>query len=284
MRNKILEKQSYVLLVKCPDCPGLIHKITGSLYEFNLNIISNDEYVAPLSQTFFNRANFTGSFDKNQLIVSVKSKLSADAEINLIENKEKEIVVMVTKEHHCLGDLLIRNEYNELDAKIKAVIGNHETLRHLVEKFNIPYHYISTQNLDRESHENEVMKVIDMYNFDYLILAKYMRILTENFVNSYTNKIINIHHSFLPAFIGANPYRQAYNRGVKIIGATAHFVTKDLDEGPIIEQGVHRINHHYSVKQMTKAGHDIERDVLSGALKKVFENRVMINGKKTIVF
>lgn len=279
-----MEEQSYVLLVKCPDCSGLIYKITASLYEFNLNIISNDEYVAPVSNTFFNRANFTGAFDREKLIASLENKLSSEAEISLVENKDKEIVVLVTKEHHCLADLLIRNQYNELGAKINAVIGNHETLRPLVEKFDIPYYYIGTKNLNREGHENEVMEVINTYNFDYLILAKYMRILTEHFVDSYTNKIINIHHSFLPAFIGANPYRQAYKRGVKIIGATAHFVTKDLDEGPIIEQGVHRINHQYSVKQMAKAGHDIERDVLSRALKKVFENRVMINDKKTIVF
>lgn len=279
-----MEDQSYVLLVKCDDCPGLINKITGALYEFDLNIISNDEYVAPSSNTFFNRAHFTGSFDKSKLIASLKNKLSKEAEVDLIENKDKEILVLVTKEHHCLADLLIRNQYNELGAKINAVIGNHETLRPLVEKFEIPYHYITTKNLDRESHENKVMEVINAYKFNYLILAKYMRILTENFVDNYTNKIINIHHSFLPAFIGANPYRQAYNRGVKIIGATAHFVTKDLDEGPIIEQGVHRINHQYSVKQMAKAGRDVERDVLSSALKKVFENRVMINGKKTIVF
>lgn len=279
-----MEEQSYVLLVKCSDCPGLINKITGALFEFNVNIISNDEYVAPVSKTFFNRAHFTGAFDKNQLISSLKDKLHNKAEIKLIENKDKEVVILVTKEHHCLADLLIRNQYNELGAKINAVIGNHETLRPLVEKFDIPYHYISTKNVDREKHESMVMKVVNNYNFDYLILAKYMRILTENFVDSYTNKIINIHHSFLPAFIGANPYRQAYNRGVKIIGATAHFVTKDLDEGPIIEQGVHRIDHQYSVKQMAKAGRDVERDVLSRALKKVFENRVMINGKKTIVF
>jgi len=273
-----------VLLVKCPDCTGLIYKITSALYQYNLNIITNDEYVDPVSNTFFNRANFTGSFDKDQLIESLKNNLSANAEIELIESKDKEIVVLVTKEHHCLADLLIRNHYNELGAKINAVIGNHDTLRSLVEKFDIPYHHISTKNLDRENHEGKVMELINSYNFDYLILAKYMRILTENFVNKYTNKIINIHHSFLPAFIGANPYRQAYNRGVKIIGATAHFVTKALDEGPIIEQGVHRISHHYTVKQMAKAGRDVERDVLSRALKKVFENRVMINGRKTIVF
>lgn len=279
-----MKEQSYVLLVKCSDCPGLINKITGALYELNLNIISNEEYVAPVSKTFFNRAHFTGSFDRNKLLTSLKNRLSNEATIDLIENKDKEVVVLVTKEHHCLADLLIRNNYNELGAKINLVIGNHETLRPLVEKFGIPYHYISTKNLDRESHEKKVMELINTCNFDYIILAKYMRILTENFVNSYTNKIINIHHSFLPAFIGANPYRQAYNRGVKIIGATAHFVTKDLDEGPIIEQGVHRINHQYSVKQMAKAGRDVERDVLSRALKKVFEDRVMINGRKTIVF
>ena len=138
--------------------------------------------------------------------------------------------------------------------------------------------------MDRVAHETLVIKKIKEFEFDYIVLAKYMRILTANFVDQFQHKMINIHHSFLPAFIGANPYRQAYNRGVKIIGATAHFVTGDLDEGPIIEQGIQRISHKYSVKEMAKAGRDVERDVLFNALKKVFEDRVMINGRKTIVF
>jgi len=274
----------FILRVQCPDCPGLIHKITGILYNHNLNVVSNDEYVAPKSNTFFNRAQFIGTFNKEELESELKAELSASAEIELLLSRKKKIVVLVTKEHHCISDLLTRHEFGDLGAEIKAVIGNHDILRSLVEKFEVPYFNISHLSLKREAHEELVVQKIKEFDFDYIVLAKYMRILTANFVDQFQNKIINIHHSFLPAFIGANPYRQAYNRGVKIIGATAHFVTSDLDEGPIIEQGIQRINHQYSVKEMAKAGRDVERDVLFKALKKVFEDRVMINGRKTIVF
>ncbi len=274
----------FILQVQCADCPGLIHKITGVLFNHNLNVVRNDEYVDPQSNTFFNRAQFTGDFNRDQLNTELKAALSPSAQIKLLRSRQKKIVVLVTKEHHCISDLLTRHEFGDLGAEIKAVIGNHDVLRSLVEKFDIPYFNISHLNMDRAAHEDLVIKKINEFEFDYIVLAKYMRILTANFVEQFQHKMINIHHSFLPAFIGANPYRQAYNRGVKIIGATAHFVTADLDEGPIIEQGIHRINHQYSVKEMAKAGKDVERDVLFKALKKVFEDRVMINGHKTIVF
>lgn len=274
----------FILRVQCADCPGLIHKITGILYNHNLNVVRNDEYVDPQNNIFFNRAQFTGSFNREQLNIELKAALSPNAEIELLRSRKKKIIVLVTKEHHCISDLLTRHEFGELGAEIKAVIGNHDVLRNLVEKFGIPYFKISHLNLNRAAHEELVIQKIKEFEFDYIVLAKYMRILTSGFVEQFQNKIINIHHSFLPAFIGANPYRQAYNRGVKIIGATAHFVTADLDEGPIIEQGIQRINHQYAVKEMAKAGREVERDVLFKALKKVFENRVMINGRKTIVF
>lgn len=274
----------YVLQVKCNDCPGLIHKITGVLYQHNLNVTRNDEYVGNVSNIFFNRSQFEGTFVESKLLEELKSELSPEAEIKLLKSRKKKIVVLVTKEHHCISDLLTRNEFGDLGADIQAVIGNHDVLRSLVEKFNIPYFNISHLSMDRASHEKLVAAKINEFEFDYIVLAKYMRILTADFVEQFANKMINIHHSFLPAFIGANPYRQAYNRGVKIIGATAHFVTADLDEGPIIEQGIHRISHKYTVKEMAKAGRDVERDVLFKALKKVFEERVMINGRKTIVF
>lgn len=274
----------FILRVQCSDCPGLIHSITGVLYNHNLNVVLNDEYVDPHSQTFFNRAQFTGEFDRVTLNAELKEALAPTAQIELLRSRKKKIVVLVTKEHHCIADLLTRNEFGDLGADIQAVIGNHNVLRDLVEKFSVPYFNISHLNMDRAGHEKLVIKKIKEFEFDYIVLAKYMRILTADFVKEFQNKMINIHHSFLPAFIGANPYRQAYNRGVKIIGATAHFVTADLDEGPIIEQGIHRISHKYSVKEMAKAGRDVERDVLFKALKKVFEDRVMINGKKTIVF
>jgi formyltetrahydrofolate deformylase len=193
-------------------------------------------------------------------------------------------VVLATKEHHALGDLLIRNFYQELKAEIVAVVSNHEYLRDLVAKFGIPYHYVAHQGLEREEHEGRVLEIIDGYQPEYLVLAKYMRVLSPNFVDCYRGRIINIHHSFLPAFVGAKPYHQAYERGVKIIGATAHFVSDDLDEGPIIAQDVIPVDHTFSAEEMIGAGRDVEKTVLAKALKLVFEDRVFINGNKTVVF
>ncbi|HGZ70539.1 MAG TPA: formyltetrahydrofolate deformylase, partial [Nitratifractor sp.] len=193
-------------------------------------------------------------------------------------------ILMVTKESHALGDLLIRHVDGELEANIIAVIGNRENLRDLVERFDIPFICISAEGKSREEHEALVLEELAKYSFDYIVLAKYMRILTPSFVEHYPGKIINIHHSFLPAFIGANPYKQAYERGVKIIGATAHFVTNDLDEGPIIAQDVISVNHRFDWKDMQRAGRDVEKVVLSRALKLVLEDRVFVYNNKTVVF
>ncbi len=177
---------------------------------------------------------------------------------------------MVTKEHHCLGDLLIKNQFNDLPFQIQGVIGNHQTLESVCKQFGIPFHFISAEGLDREVHENLIEGAINQYQPDLIILAKYMRILSSQFSSKYLAKMINIHHSFLPAFIGANPYQQAFQRGVKIIGATAHFVTDNLDEGPIICQDVVSVNHTQSAKDMSKAGKEVEKIVLAKALKMVF--------------
>jgi len=179
---------------------------------------------------------------------------------------------------------LIRHEAGELDADIEAVIANHDVLEQLVRRFDIPFFHLPTEGLTREEHEENIMKLIDEQEFDYIVLAKYMRILTSSFVSRYPQQIINIHHSFLPAFIGANPYKQAFKRGVKIIGATAHFVTDDLDEGPIIAQDVIPVNHRLEWRDMQRAGRDVEKIVLSRALSYVLNDRVFVHGNKTIVF
>jgi formyltetrahydrofolate deformylase len=197
------------------------------------------------------------------------------------------VVILVTKEHHCISDLLIRNTFNDLPINILAVIGNHDSLGELVEKFGIKYYYIPAEGThlnERLKHEAEIAAILKNYDFDYIVLAKFMRILTPEFTKRYNHKLINIHHSFLPAFIGANPYKQAHERGVKIIGATAHFVTDDLDEGPIIYQDVINVNHTKTVAEIAAAGRDVEKIVLAKALKLVFEDRVFISGNKTIIF
>lgn len=190
---------------------------------------------------------------------------------------------MATKEAHALGDILIKQYSGDLDVEILGVIANRPNIKDLVEKFNIPFYHIPAEGLSRAEHENRMLEIITPTNPDFIILAKYMRILTPNFVEKFPNKIINIHHSFLPAFIGANPYKQAYDRGVKIIGATAHFVNNNLDDGPIIEQDVIRVNHEMSWEEMRIQGRDIEKIVLSRAIKLAIEDRIFVYANKTII-
>ena len=178
----------------------------------------------------------------------------------------------------------MKNYAGALDMDIVAVIGNYDTLAELTGKFDIPFHAVSHEDLSRTEHEEQVRTLIDGYQPDYVILAKYMRVLTPSFVEAYPRKLINIHHSFLPAFIGARPYRQAFDRGVKLIGATAHFVTDDLDEGPIVEQDVIRIDHSDSPEDMVRYGKDIEKTVLARGLRYHLEDRVLVHGNKTVVF
>ena len=278
-----MEKKARVL-IDCKDEKGLVYKISKVFYDRGLNIDSNREFVDKENGRFFMRTVVTGLFDVSELLAELKFVTPTESHIRVIEPRTKKIILMATKESHALGDILIRHEAGELDAEIVCVIANHETLKGLVERFEIPFFHIPAEGLSREAHEEMVMRLIDTFNFDYIVLAKYMRILTSNFVKAYPQQILNIHHSFLPAFIGANPYKQAFDRGVKIIGATAHFVTDDLDEGPIIAQDVIPVNHRLSWKAMQSAGRDGEKIVLSRALSLVLNDRVFVNGNKTIIF
>jgi formyltetrahydrofolate deformylase len=272
----------HILLMDGPDNKGLIYHVTSVLYQHDLNIIHNDEYVSPAGR-FFMRTEFEGIFDAEVLLADLKSQLPEGITLRLNPKKKKNIVVLVTKEHHCLGDLLIRYAFDELDADVLAVVSNYNVLQPLVSKFGIPFHYVSHENKTREEHEEAILRTLAIYEPEYLVLAKYMRVLTPGFVDHFPNRIVNIHHSFLPAFVGANPYRQAYERGVKIIGATAHFVNNDLDEGPIIAQNVKEVNHRHSAADMASEGKDVEKIVLSQALKLVFNDRVFISGNRAVV-
>ncbi|MDQ7046929.1 MAG: formyltetrahydrofolate deformylase [Sulfurovum sp.] len=278
-----MEKRARVL-IDCEDGKGLVYKISKVFYDRDLNIDNNREFVDKEHARFFMRTVVTGLFDTEELLEALKAITPVDAHIRVIEPKDKKIILMVTKESHALGDILIRHADAALGAKIECVIGNHDTLETLVRRFDIPFFYIPANDMSREAHETRVMQCINEFEFDYIVLAKYMRILTSTFVKAYPQKIINIHHSFLPAFIGANPYKQAYERGVKIIGATAHYVTDDLDEGPIIAQDVIPVNHRLTWRDMQRAGRDGEKIVLSRALALVLNDRVFVNGNKTIIF
>jgi formyltetrahydrofolate deformylase len=279
-----MENKQYILRIDCPDEKGLVHKITGVLYHHDLNVLRTDEYVDRECSHFFMRTEFTGECQEEKVINGLKGILPDTVNVSLNEATVKKVILLATKEHHCLSDLLIRNAYKDINIEILAVIANHQTLRPLVERFGLPFHYISHEGKTREAHEEEVLHCIASYQPDYLVLAKYMRILSAIFEQKYPNRIINIHHSFLPAFIGANPYKQAHQRGVKIIGATAHFVNENLDEGPIITQDIIRVNHANRWQDMARAGRDVEKIALARALKLVFEDRVFVKDNKTVIF
>lgn len=273
-----------ILLTDCPDAKGLIAKITNICYKHQLNIIKNDEFVDHEQGRFFMRTELEGRFNDETLLEDLDDALPEGSDRRLVPAGRKRLVILVTKEAHCIGDILMKSYSGALDVDIAAVVGNYATLGDLTEKFGIPFHTVSHEGLSREEHEQQVRAIVDQYQPDYLVLAKYMRVLTAGFVAAYRRKIINIHHSFLPAFIGARPYQQAFDRGVKIIGATAHFVTDDLDEGPIIEQDVIHVSHAFSAEDMAKAGRDVERSVLSRALAHVLDEKVFVYGNKTVVF
>ena len=276
--------QRKVLITDCADEPGLITKLTGVCYAHGLNIIKNSEFVDNSQGRFFMRTELEGRFDDERLLADIDKVLPAQRHRRLVSKGKKRIVVMVTKEAHCLGDLLMKAYYGGLDVEIAAIIGNYDTLKPLADKFDIPFYEVSHEGLTRHEHEQVMMDIIAKFNPDYLVLAKYMRVLTPEFVERYPNRIINIHHSFLPAFIGAAPYRQAWERGVKIIGATAHFVNNCLDEGPIIKQDVIPVDHSYSAEELAKCGRDVEKSVLSKALQLVLQEDVIVYGNKTVVF
>ena len=285
----------HLLLIACPDRTGLVHLITGVLYKQGLNIIRNGEFVDRENGWFYMRTEFEGDCDyeqaDNELMEILSNsggtslgKAAGASWVKFYPPRPKDIVILATKEHHCLGDLLVRHAYGDLNARIHAVASNHEVLGDLVAKFGLPFHFIPHANKDRETHERKIADAIRPYRRDYLVLAKYMRILSPKVVAAHPGKIINIHHSFLPAFIGANPYKQAFERGVKIIGATAHFVSDDLDEGPIIAQDVIPVDHTHTAQDMAQAGRDVEKIVLARALGLVFDDRVVVTGNKTIIF
>ncbi|GAA4021819.1 formyltetrahydrofolate deformylase [Hymenobacter glaciei] len=272
------------LLIHCPDEPGLVYKITGVLFRHNLNILRNGEFVERENSQFFMRTEFAGDFEPAVLLAELQALLPAGSSIRFSSNHPKDIVLMATKEHHCLSELLVRHAFGELNARVLAVISNYEVLGDLARRFDIPFHFIPHQDKTREAHEAEVLAALAQYRPEFVVLAKYMRILSSEFVAHYPNRLINIHHSFLPAFVGASPYAQAYERGVKIIGATAHFVNEQLDQGPIISQSVIPIDHTQSAREMAQAGRDVEKIVLARSLKLVFDEQVFVNRNKTVIF
>jgi formyltetrahydrofolate deformylase len=275
-----------IVLVDCPDSVGLIHRITGVLGDRRLNIETNQEFVDPATRHFFFRAEVVpadGAVTADALRADLARVLPAGASVRVTAVDRRPIVVCVTREPHCVGELLLLDAVEELPGRIVGVVGNHATLRPLVERFGVPFTHVPHQLLDRAAHERAIAAAIDAHAPALVVLARYMRILSPEFVGRYAGRLINIHHSFLPAFAGAAPYRQAFDRGVKLIGATAHFVTAELDDGPIIAQDVIPVDHADTPERMAQAGSDVEKLVLARAVRLVLEDRVFVHGRRTVV-
>jgi formyltetrahydrofolate deformylase len=281
-----------IVLVDCPDEVGLIHRITGVLLGHRLNIESNHEFVDTAAGHFFFRAEIAvegAAVAADRLRADLVGVLPTAANVRVTRVERRPIVVLATREPHCLGELLLLDAVGELPGRIVAVVSNHDDLRGLVERFGVPFHAVPfegdpTVAAARLEHEQALAGVIDPEAPDYLVLARYMRVLSESFVARYAGRVVNIHHSFLPAFAGAAPYRQAFARGVKLIGATAHFVTAELDDGPIIAQDVIAVDHAFTPERMAQAGRDVEKLVLARAVRLVLEERVFVHGRRTVVF
>lgn len=273
-----------VIVIQCRDSVGLVAAISSVLARAGYNIVSMREHVDTEENKFFARIVVDSIADPQDIERSIEAVLPDDAIVTVNPLPEKKIIVLVTKEYHCLSDILARNHFKTLGANVQCVIGNHDDLKDITGRFDVPFHLVEHENKSKEEFEAELMNIIVSYNPDYLVLAKFMRILSPGFISAFMLKIINIHHSFLPAFVGANPYRQAFKRGVKILGATAHFVTNELDEGPIITQQIIPVNHSFSLPELVKAGRENETAALARAMQLVFEDRVFVYNNKTVVF
>ncbi|WP_223590759.1 formyltetrahydrofolate deformylase [Neobacillus bataviensis] len=278
------------LLVSCPDQPGIVSAISQFLFSYDANILESSQYSTnPEGGIFFIRIEFEcpGLKEKaagmEQQFTDISEKFSMDWRLTPVY-KVKKAAIFVSKELHCLQELLWEWQSGDLMTEIALVISNHEEARDVVEGLKIPFYYIPANKDIRQQVEEKQLQLLKEYDVDLIVLARYMQILTPNFVAANPNKIINIHHSFLPAFIGARPYERAYGRGVKLIGATSHYVTNDLDEGPIIEQDIARVDHRANVDTLKKIGRSIERSVLARAVKWHIEDRIIVHQNKTIVF
>jgi len=275
-----------IVTLSCVDQPGIVHAMTTSVLSCGGNITENQQFTDPITHTFVMRTRF----ETDQSLAGVESTITQGLshlkpKITIRPvNQKKKALILVTTESHCLRDLLYLKELDELPIEIPAVISNHQTLRSLVESHGIAFHHIDTEKLGKEKAEGAIKQIADESKVDFLLLARYMQILSPSFCQSFDGRVINIHHSFLPGFKGAKPYHQAHERGVKVIGATAHFVTSSLDEGPIIDQDVAHVSHSSSPDDLIAIGRDIERRVLSKAAKLYAEDKIFIVGNRTVVF
>lgn len=279
-----------ILIVQCPDQKGIVAAVSRFLYQYNGNILEVDQYVDEEIGRFFMRAAWElDSFDleksaiPDRFQVEVADHFGMEFTLNFNFPKPR-MAIFVSKLSHCLFDILGRYHGGQLEVDIPLVISNHQDLKSVVEAFGIPFFHIPVSAAQKESAEAEQLCLLEEYQVDFVVLARYMQILSGDFIQRFPNRIINIHHSFLPAFVGARPYHAAYERGVKIIGATAHYVTEELDAGPIIEQEVARVRHHNTVAELVQIGQDVEKVTLSKAIKYHVNRKVLAVRNKTVIF
>ena len=283
------DKPVWILTITCPDTVGIVAAVSGFLSQHECFITEAAQYGDPLSSRFFMRIVFgSGAMtpprpEFEKLFTAIAQRFQMIWKLH-DANRKARVVILVSKFGHCLYDLLHRYHTGSLPVEVPAVISNHPEMRSIVEWHGIPYHYLAVDKHDKAAQEVRVMETIARADADLVVLARYMQILSADMCRQLQGRAINIHHSFLPSFKGAKPYHQAHSRGVKIIGATAHYVTPDLDEGPIIEQGVERVDHTHGPDDLVAIGRDIENVVLARAVRWHTEQRVLLNGSRTVVF
>ena len=278
---------TYVVTLQCQDAPGIVRAASSAIVTLGGNILENDQFTDPVTGQFCMRTRFeTDLGDVAQVLDRLSTGLAPfTPRLGVrLENERRRVLVMVSKVDHCLADLLYHHEQGDLPVEIVAVVSNHPDLESLCARHGVPFHEIPVTDQTKDHAEATLRELIDRHAVDFVVLARYMQILSPSFCADLSGRIINIHHSFLPGFKGARPYHQAYGRGVKLIGATAHFVTSDLDEGPIIEQDVLRVTHARRAEDLVSLGRDIERRVLTRAVRLVGEDRVALVGQRTVIF
>lgn len=279
-----------ILTAQCPDRPGLVAAISNWIMQNGGNILQLDQHVDPVSQQFFIRVQWaleTFNIPRDQIVVRCLRDLATDLDLDYrisYSDERPRMAIFVTHLAHCLWDILARCESGELAVDVPVIISNHESLRPVAERFGIPYVCLPVTPDNKSAQEARQLEILREHAVDFVVLARYMQVLSDNMVQQYPNRIINIHHSFLPAFAGAKPYHRAYERGVKLIGATAHYVTGELDEGPIIEQDTSHVSHRDTVDDLTRLGRDLEKIVLSRALFRHVHHQVLVHGRRTVVF
>ena len=279
--------QKYILTLRCMDRPGIVHAISGALLDVQGNILEQAQFTDEDTQVFSLRTRFESPETRVDDVMSALSRRLGvfDPVISVRpEQQRRRVLIMVSKYDHCLVDLLYRYDRGELPVEIPLIVSNHEDCRPIAERHGIEYAYLPVTQENKAGQEARLLTLIDEHDIDLVVLARYMQVLSDSACAHLAGRAINIHHSFLPGFKGARPYHQAHARGVKLIGATAHFVTADLDEGPIIEQGVERVNHHHSAEDLAEIGRDIERVVLAKAVRLFAEDRIILDGNRTVVF